>query len=79
MTSMDCSDLTPEMLLEEPWCKSTIASFFTTSAIIPPVFKISGFNGRYVDYFCGRAIKTDFRKMANLSTLGYDQIGRAHV
>lgn len=69
MSSVDISGLNKKELLLRLWEKANIASFFTTSGIPAPAFdhKLAetAVDG-YIDYFCGRCIKSDLSgKYAN--------------
>lgn len=57
-------------LLKCMWERSSPAIFFKMSGMTPPLFNekeayetLSNPRTMYVDYFCGRLIKTDFEKL----------------
>ena len=65
MCEIDITGLDKVKLLHELWNGQIIASFFTFKPTMAPKFKeeeahqaVQG----YIDYFCGRCIKTDLTK-----------------
>jgi hypothetical protein len=62
MAEIDIEGIDKISLLEELWNKSPVASFYTLNKILPPKFdkdKASKDVHEYIDYFCGRVIKSN--------------------
>jgi hypothetical protein len=65
MTTINIKNLNKVELLEKLWENQIIAGFFTFNAVAAPQFdKKQAENAvtDHIDYFCGRAIKTDISK-----------------
>jgi hypothetical protein len=63
---LDISGLNKVELLKRLWEKQIVAGFFKFSGLPSPAFDKkeaeSAVKKGYIDYFCGRAIKTDLSK-----------------
>jgi hypothetical protein len=61
-TQIDITDIDKVKLLEALWHKQKPAAFFTFNLVPPPSFDEKGAKQavtKYIDYFCGRCIKTN--------------------
>jgi len=62
--SINIKDLDRDRLLEELWNRSKPALFYTSTGLPAPVFNLEKYKREisedgYIDYFCGRLIKTN--------------------
>ena len=68
MSEIEISGVDKVLLLQELWNRQIVASFYNnmfTSWMTPKFDEFEAhkaINGGYIDYFCGRCIKTDLRK-----------------
>ena len=63
-------------LLHKMWTHQRVAAFYSLSGHAPPEFDVEEANiaiGTYIDYFCGRAIKTDLSGDSISSSYAYDR------
>ena len=78
MPSIDITNIDRDSLLEALWNRSKPAVFFQSNNVTPPKFTLSEAklhvrsNG-YVDYVCGRAIKTNIYTQDQVDPYGFDR------
>jgi hypothetical protein len=75
--SIDIKGIDRKKLLIEMWKNAPIASFFMFSGIPAPPLEESELedacNNKYIDYMCGRPIKTMFDETNIISVGGYNR------
>jgi hypothetical protein len=75
---LDCTDIALDDLIRALWEAAEPAKYFTMTGAAPPRLDLEKYHkyarrGRHwVDYLCGRAIKTNFEDMSAISPIGYD-------
>ena len=74
MSSVDISGIDKRALLKALWLNSKPAAFFGISSMSAPGYEEPSESvlAKYIDYYCGRLIKTDISK-DEASSWGYDR------